>query len=69
MSCGMWDLSSGPEIKLAPPALEVWNLNHQTTREVLNRNSLSSSEIGLDSLIMPASFSAVFEKITIRLWI
>ena len=44
-SCSMWDLFScgmrdlvplvpWPGIELGPPALEVWSLNHWTTREV-----------------------------------
>ena len=30
----MWDLSSPPRIKPAPPAVEVRSLNHWTAREV-----------------------------------
>ena len=32
---GMWDLSSLLGIKPMPLVLEVWSLNHWTTREVL----------------------------------
>ena len=31
---GIWDLSSQEGIESMPPALEAWNLNHWTTREV-----------------------------------
>ena len=32
--CCIWDLNSRPEIEPVSPALEVWNLNHSTAREV-----------------------------------
>lgn len=32
---GKWDLSSPVRIKLTPPALEEWSLNHQTIRDSL----------------------------------
>ena len=34
LSCGMWDLASGPGIKPALPPLEPWSLSHWTTREL-----------------------------------
>ena len=34
MPLGMRDLSSQPGIEPAPPAVEVWSLNHWTAREV-----------------------------------
>ena len=33
-SCGMWDFVSRPGMEPMPPALEAWNLNHWTTREI-----------------------------------
>ena len=33
-SCGMWDFVSRPGMEPVPPALEAWNLNHWTTREI-----------------------------------
>ena len=48
----MWDLSSQQGIEPVPPALEVQNLNHLTTREVLrsifNTNSPKIQLIGKD---------------------
>ena len=35
LSCGMWDLVSGPGIEPGPPALGVQSLNHWTTKEIL----------------------------------
>ena len=37
--CGMWSLSSLTRNQTPPPAVEVWSLNHWTTREVLVLNS------------------------------
>ena len=36
LSCSMRDLVPWPGIEPGPPALEVWSLNHWTTREVPN---------------------------------
>ena len=45
--CGLWDLSSLIVIKLAPPALGTWSLNHQKIREV--------PDITLISVMFPKS--------------
>ena len=43
MPCIMWDLNSPTRIKSAPPAEEVWRLNHETTREVPGLSLLKAS--------------------------
>ena len=34
MLCVMWDLSSMSRMEFTPSAVEVYSLNHRTTREV-----------------------------------
>ena len=43
MPCIMWDLNSPTRIKSAPPAEEVWRLNHETAREVPGLSLLKAS--------------------------
>ena len=43
MPCIMWDLNSPTRIKTAPPAEEVWRLNHRTAREVPGLSLLKAS--------------------------
>ena len=43
MPCIMWDLNSPTRIKSAPPAEEVWHLNHGTAREVPGLSLLKAS--------------------------
>ena len=51
---GMQDLSSRPGITPTPPAVEVWSLNHCTTKEVSSHWIQSPPEIQ-DALILRVS--------------
>ena len=45
----MWDFVSRPGMEPVPPALEAWNLNHWTTREIPNLQ-LHSFNFTVDSI-------------------
>ena len=57
LSCGMWDLVPLPGIEPGPSALEVWSLNHWTTREVpmcriLNKGGLLNKDGQMEGLML-----------------